>query len=231
MKKTSPEIKRLNVIAFALMDRMKHGMFLWHRRSGKTHTLIEYAIDVATRYKRKSGIASPVEVCIVAASDTKLKDLIYDRLKTLLKPIITNSHDKDRAIRVEPYGSFIRVMNINDVENGKIIHHIDWIGIDEFALFDIGLFDEKILPRVREVDGRTYLFGSVPSKKNFIEDYRQRLCSVKDCFVDVRRASLAGIISDEDLKKINDAIGIEAYLNEFECTAYSSFNNDLVTNP
>jgi phage terminase large subunit len=183
-----------------------------HRRAGKTVACIMDLIKRASEHKAREP-----RYAYIAPTYTQAKDVAWAYLKeyTAQIPGIEKS-ESELFVALPSNGARIRLYGADNYDRLRGLYH-DGVVIDEAGDHDPRAWPEVIRPTLSDRKGWATFIGT-PKGDNDFHTIFERARKEDDWFSAELKASLTGLIDDEELADARRTLTPEQYAQEYECS-------------
>lgn len=191
-----------------LMDWYRFGVFICHRRFGKTVCAVNHLIVSNFKIKKIEP-----RVGYIAPTYKRAKAIAWDYSKRYSSRIPGHKVNESELRIDYPNGGRLRLFGVDYPEALKGIY-LDLVVLDEFDEMEEKVFTEVIRPALADRHGKCFMSGTPKGKRNL---WKFSQLKGDDWFHKTYRASETKIIDDQELISLHESMSEDEYLQEMEC--------------
>ena len=184
----------------------------WHRRARKTTLILNMLIRECCRNEKKI-------YGYIAPTYTQAKGIVWtdpNMLDAYLpKELVLRKNESELLVEFKTKS----ILAIKGGDNPDSIRGEDYegVGIDEFALLKLGVWEEILRPVIAQSKDRFALFAFTPKGLNHAFDYWNKAEGWEGWHKSLLKASESGIITQDELELAKKQMPLALYNQEFEC--------------
>jgi hypothetical protein len=197
-----------------------------HRRFGKSVFAVNHMLDALLRCDNKNPFGA-----YIAQNYSSAKRIIWQYLKDYtagFPGVRANESELLLTIPRADRGDFVRIQLLGSERYDSLRGlYFDWVCFDEFAFSQPNAWTEVVRAALADRPGSAILISTPNGRNHFYDLYGQaeRLMAKQgddsSWFAATIRADESGVLPDRELSEVRDAIGEEAYQQEFLCSFFS----------
>ena len=189
-----------------------------HRRAGKSLAAVMDLIDAALRCKKPNP-----RFAFVAPTFSQAKDVVWMYLKHFARQVPgTELRESDLTV-IFPNDARVRLYGSDNYDRMRGLY-FDGVVLDEFADQYPQAWYQVIRPALSDRRGWAVFIGTPKGRNTFWEIYDRAKREPDEWFALELRASLTGLIPEDELASARASLTPEQYAAEFEC----SFNSAIL---
>lgn len=204
------------------MTHNRFGVWVCHRRAGKTVAADATLVDAALRFSRRDG-----RFGYIAPFLKQAKRVSWAYLKNFTAPIPGRKVNEAELMVSLPNGSQITV-NGADNPDGLRGDYFDGVIIDEFPIMKAEVWGEVIRAMLADRNGWA-VFPGTPKGMNTFYELHERAKTDKGWYTDIFRADETGVLSPEELELCRQTMTDNQYRQEMLCDFTASSDDILIT--
>jgi hypothetical protein len=204
--------RALQIELHNLMDVHRFGIYVCHRRFGKTTcAIIQLIFDAVSINKPQPRTA------YIAPTYKRAKAIAWDFAKRYASSIpLHKINETELRIDFPQNDGRFRLFGVDYPEALKGIY-LDEAVLDEFDEMSSSVFTEVVRPALADRKGKCFMSGT-PRGKGNLHKFSQIAESDPDWFARIYKASETGIIEAEELESLKRSMSEDEYNQELECS-------------
>lgn len=196
-----------------------------HRRFGKSVFSVNHMLDSLLRCEQKNPVGA-----YIAQNYSSAKRIIWQYLKDYTQSFPGVRANESELLLTIPRawkGDKVRIQLLGSERPDSLRGmYFDGIIFDEFAFCDPTAWNSIVRPALADRNGWAILISTPNGRNHFYNVYGRAEKSMAEradspWFAATIRADESGVLSDNELQEIREAIGEEAYQQEFMCSFFA----------
>jgi len=208
--------------AWAHSKVKRHNILVFHRRGGKTVWAVNELIDRAVGFDKKDRLTGKdllnPQFAYIAPTYGQAKNIAWNYFKQYAKdlPDVKFYENELKLTFTHPRGTCtIFLFGVENFEKHRGIY-LDGYVLDEFADMHPEVRDKVLLPVLSDRGGWEIIIGT-PKGDNPFKHLYMAAQNDPEWFSCLFKASMTGIIPDDELSNLKRSMTPEAYSQEYEC--------------